>query len=250
MRREKYSEQTLTEKILKIVLFRDREDISESLTELRPLRVYACPAISIQRGSDFSSKQTFDFVLVTSKNALRFSRRSPRGKHWIVIGKKTWLSLPLEWRKSISKKTILNESNSKGVLKFFDSRKKAFKNASVFYPCSSLSGTEIPKALQKYGYRLKVLRTYRTQILSVRKPLQSILKRHQIDAFFMTSPSTVTALQKSFSKTEVKRWPVKWVAIGPTTAAAARKWGLKPLLMAPKPSLRAMKLSLQRIKNY
>jgi uroporphyrinogen-III synthase len=65
--------------------------------------------------------------------------------------------------------------------------------------------------------------TYETKILSIRSRLLYLLKRHPIRSFLVTSPSAIQAVLRALTKRERKVLHVRWITMGPTTAAYLKR---------------------------
>jgi uroporphyrinogen-III synthase len=219
------------------VLFREELQPRSAEKNLQPLQILWCPAISIRPKKFKIPKGSFDFLLITSSNALRFVRSRPKVKTVIAIGEKTSESIRL---KNGEKIKILKDSHSDGVAQFFEKQVPS----RILYLRGSLSkklgDKNLIKKIKACGHRVQTVETYQTKILSVKRRLRKILSRNKVDGFFLTSPSTVEAIRKSFSLREIHSWKCSWVAIGPTTSKAIRK--LRKVTQTAKlPTLISMK---------
>ncbi|MBN8555928.1 MAG: uroporphyrinogen-III synthase [Deltaproteobacteria bacterium] len=222
---------------MKVVVFKEAKEFSRAQSQLKPLQVLKCPAISIREKKMAALTGEFDFLLVTSANALRFVRNRPKVKTVVAIGAETSASIRL---KSGEKLKVLKESHAGGVLKFFKSK----KSARILYLRGSLSrrlgDKRLVPGLKKWGHSLKIVETYQTRILNIRSPLLKILKAKSPEFLFLTSPSMVEAFRKSFTLKEMRSFKTQWIAIGPTTLKAAKRLKIKALI-PPQASLKAMK---------
>ncbi|MDB5037911.1 MAG: uroporphyrinogen synthase, partial [Bacteriovoracaceae bacterium] len=222
---------------LNILVFRELS--SADKRAFKSHKVFVIPAIKIQPKKFRIPKKIFDYVLVTSANALRESRRRPKTKRWVAVGEATAASLG-----KVGKISVLNESNSDGVLKFFSKAERG----SIFFPRSSLGDTTVVQKLRAKGFKVSVCHSYETKVLNIRAKVLGALRNARMDVFFVTSPSIFSSLRKSFSIRELKGLEVKWVAIGPTTARELRKFGMASYV-AQKPTMESMLKAYFKIRD-
>ncbi|MCX6358007.1 MAG: uroporphyrinogen-III C-methyltransferase [Candidatus Aureabacteria bacterium] len=99
-------------------------------------------------------------------------------------------------------------------------------------PRSDLAGRELTDALTRRGGRCTDVVAYRT-VTSARGILDAarIMREERIDCAVLTSPSAVDAYVRSIRRVPADRRP-SLAAIGPVTAAAARKRGLRVAVSA------------------
>ena len=113
---------------------------------------------------------------------------------------------------------------------------------SVLLPRSDRALPELPDALRRKGYRIRETVAYRTVTLPVPAAVARDLVTGRIRAVLLTSPSTAGAL------TDVPIAPdVVLVAIGASTAAAARDAGLVVAVTATQPSAAGLVDALTRV---
>lgn len=156
----------------------------------------------------------YDYLLLTSKNALRaYKKKLPRAKKAVCIGQETALASGLK------KPVTLKNGDSKKVALYFRKQKRG----RIYFPRSKLADQTLPKALRKMGFQVKVVHSYTTIILNRRTRLLSLLKQKPVDAIYFTSPSTVTAFKRALRKEERDGLKVEYMSLGPTTAQAVRK---------------------------
>jgi|GEM_PF-5092709 len=207
---------------LKLVLFREKESRAPSHGELNRHHLYFIPGIKIQPLLLKIPKKTYDYVLITSSNALRFKKKWPVARRWIAIGRSTQKFI----ESRISNVERTPKAGSEGVLKFFK-QARGKRRASIFFPRSKIAEPKLIEALRKLGYRVCVRHSYNTQILSVRRPFMKLLQQKKIDGIYFTSPSTVRAFCRSFSPKERRNLPLKYFCIGETTFNEMKRLGLK-----------------------
>lgn len=102
---------------------------------------------------------------------------------------------------------------------------------SVLLPRSDRAAADLPEALRARRSRVDEVCAYRTDLLAVPEPVARQLRRGDVEAVLLTSPSTVRALAA------VELAPsTRLVAIGRPTAAAIRAAGLRVAAVAETPS--------------
>jgi len=120
---------------------------------------------------------------------------------------------------------------------------KKHKEEFFLVPLSDIHSQEIPKMLDKGGFRYTQAILYRT-ISSDLKDLKEM--NYDILVFF--SPSGIKSLIQNFP--DFKQNEIKIACFGPTTALAVREAGLTPDIEAPTPEAPSMTMALEHyIKN-
>lgn len=218
--------------VLKVLVLKNLS-ASEKRT-LSPLSVKSLQATAITGRKIRVPKSVYDYVLVTSANALLSIRDLPKTKKWVAIGAATRKALRVPGRIE-----VIALPHSAGVLAYFRKQKRG----RIFFPRSNLGDPRLVTGLRKMGHRVYCRHSYETKILDLQAALRPIYKNQSVDAVFVTSPSAFLAVKKALSPRELRSWRVRWVAIGPTTAKILREAGLK-VIAAPSPSLTAMKKTL------
>ena len=219
---------------MNVVLFREAGHEARARRELKPHRVFFCPAIKTVRLKHSIPKKTFDYCIISSANTLKYLKSMPKADHYVFIGAQTANAAKLRAQKTVLK------SDSRELIRFFKSQKKG----SIVYPRSAIGDPKAIGRLRRQGHRVLVRRIYTTNILNIKNPLQLLLKKHKIDAFFLTSPSTARAVIKSLRASDRKKKIAVWVAIGMTTAWSLRRCGAK-VIVAAAPSLKGMRTVLK-----
>ncbi len=222
---------------MKIIFLRHLDQASRSI--LRQYRVWALPPIQIKSLNWKPSQKSYDFILVSSVNAVQSLRalKEIKTRAWIAIGTQTARALKDQLR---VRPRVLSESNSDGIYKFLKKEvKKTANPLKILHPTSNLSDRKLKKRLHNLSIRLETKRAYETKILNLNRPLKKILSRETPDAVFVFSPSGFKAVAKVLKKKALQSLNIKWICIGPTTAKALKKAGLRPHF-AKKPRLREM----------
>lgn len=198
-------------------------------------RIWECPAFEIKPLASSFPKKTFDYVLVTSQNALRFARRLPNGKRWVFIGDASRKAVG-----EVSQPRVLSERNSSGILSFFAGQARG----SLFFPRSRLGDPELVRSLRRLGFRITVRHTYETKIVDLRAKLRQVLSQAPLDSVFVTSPSSFVGIRRALKIEELRKYNWIWVAIGPTTAASLKKFKLD-VKVSRQPALNSMMKTLK-----
>lgn len=93
---------------------------------------------------------------------------------------------------------------------------------------SEIAGTELSDGLRENGISFDDVAVYKTEENTVEKSeLINLINGNKIDYVTFTSPSTVKAFVSIIGSKDVKNPAVKFVCIGPVTAAAANELGLE-----------------------
>jgi uroporphyrinogen-III synthase len=201
--------------------------------------VFVVPAFTIRSRAVTLPKGTFDYGLITSANAIGGLSHLPKAKKWIAIGSTTARAIKRSFE---MRPIVLKNSHSEGVVQFF----AALPPSKIFFPRSTRADAAVVKKLRRFGHKVHLLHTYDTKLESIRLPLLKNLRDRRIDSVFVTSPSSFESVKRSLTRAEVLNWKVKWIAIGPTTAKAMKKFGLK-VHVAKQPSLAAMVKTLMSL---
>ena len=208
------------------------------------VRVHQLEVLRAKRLSykPFRKKTPYDYCLLTSSRSWKFLKTKPRANTYICIGEKTRKSLPVALRKKAKCPSAANRAD---LLKFFKSKKRG----SIFFPRSALADLEIPRGLARMGFKVDVRTVYTMHPQLTRSMWHSVWMRYskkEGGPIFVgvTSPSAFKALARVVRLKGSDYKHMKFIAIGPTTAAFLRDKGYKPLL-SKDTSLPAM---LARIK--
>jgi len=131
---------------------------------------------------------------------------------------------------------IPKEYSGRGLAKDF--AEAEVRGKSFLLPSSDLARDDAAEILRKHGARVTKLVVYRTAMPSYRRPeLKRFFAGEAFDLLTFTSPSAIENIFKILRGTpylkSLRQTPV--AVLGPTTAAAARKFGLK-VRVQPKAS--------------
>jgi len=222
------------------------------LAESTSVKIDFRPFIQVEGVSAKEFRQTrihindFSAVLFNSKTAIdHFFRLAqelrvtiPDTLKYFCISESTafYLQKYIVYRK----RKIFHANGSMGDL--LDIMKK-HKEEFFLVPLSDIHSQEIPKMLDKGGFRYTQAILYRT-ISSDLKDLKEM--NYDILVFF--SPSGIKSLIQNFP--DFKQNEIKIACFGPTTALAVREAGLTPDIEAPTPEAPSMTMALEHyIKN-
>jgi uroporphyrinogen-III synthase len=217
-----------------VLVLREKKYHATTRRSLKPLKAHlVSPYRFIARRTRVVSGR-FDFALISSAQTLRYLKKIPDVGSWVFVGEASARSL----KDRRAKKVILKNSQARGILEFF--RKQ--KPARIFFPRSAEADPALVKKLRAQGHHVTVIYPYGIKYLRLRRSVLSLMKRKEIAGIFLSSPSCFKSLRRSFSVRELKAWKLKWVGIGPSTAASVRAAGLS-VIQSPEPSLESMRRS-------
>lgn len=184
------------------ILFREQFKIPKAFQGFRFRRIHFCKTLRSSARRVKLPASEFDFLLLSSENALKFVRQKPKAKR------------------------VVQNLHGDRILAFF--KKQRSKGASILYLRSdlgaSLGRADIVPSLRRLGFRVTVRCTYRTEILRIRPRLISLLRRKPIGALMVTSPSTVKAIRLALTAREFSALRVRWICMGSTTRAYLHRY--------------------------
>lgn len=183
------------------ILFREHASLPDPFRKLKMSRVHFCKTLKSKPRKISIPKSRYDYLLVSSKNALRYLRSRPKADK------------------------ILGDLHGDRIMDYF--KKRGRPGQSILYLRSNLGSklgrSDIVPGLRRLGFRVSVRCSYRTEILPIRQRLIGLLKRHSIQAFLVTSPSTILAIKRALSKEERRQLRVRWYCMGSTTEAYLKR---------------------------
>ena len=192
----------------------------------------AVPTIAIRPADpaplDAALGREWDWIVVTSANGARAvlardaARGGPSAARWAAVGPRTAAALRAG---GIEPTVVPPEATGAaiaGAMGPVEGRRVLLARARV-------AAADLPAALERAGAIVEEVAAYETEIgpEASRAPLAEAL-RVGIDAVVFTSGSTVRGLQRLAGDPASAVGGAIVVAIGPTTAAAARAAGLDP----------------------
>ncbi len=185
----------------------------------------------------------FDLLVFTSANGANFffqSLNCPKDTQLppiACVGKKTASQLsrlghPPDY---ISPGTTALELGQFLAERFPLSRRK------ILFPTSARHRPELPEFFRKKGAKVEILPIYRPVPSGEDpRPIARKIEGGEIHAALFASPSAAeffTSLLREKAGISPQKYPVLWVAIGPTTAETMRQMGYSPVHTSPKPSI-------------
>lgn len=192
-------------------------------------RVIHIPLIESRALQFQKPNKVFDFILVTSKNTAEFVRSWPRAGRVLCVGEETKKRLPKELQKRSS---VLSDSHSEGLVRYF----QHLPSQSIFFPRSKRADPQTVARLRRRGHRVLVRHVYTTRLRLRRSELEESLLSPSQKIFIVTSPSILRSLAWNLGRKKLRALEARWIALGPSTARAAREYGLRPQI-AKKASL-------------
>lgn len=180
------------------ILFREYFKLPKPFSFYRFKKIHFCKSFETQARQVQIPHHTFDFMILSSRNALKFLKVRPTVRR------------------------SLEGLHGPALLKFFR-RQGPAKGRSVLYLRSKLGAklgrADIVPRLRSMGYRVTIRCTYDTRILKIRDPLLKLLKSRPIKAFLVSSPSSVVAIERALGRRALQGLEVRWIPIGDTTGA-------------------------------
>lgn len=216
---------------------------SESFAELlheQGARVIHFPTIHIAPPQSWNKLDealeelaSFQWIIFTSANGVRFffrrlkekggDVREMKGIRICTIGPATADAVEaLGIRVDLVPETFISE----GVVRAFE--KIDIRGSNILLPRAEVARDVIPRGLEKLGAGVRVADAYRTISADTDKTeFISLLKEEKVDVITFTSPSTVKGFLDIMGGDFALPERVRIAAIGPITADAAKKAGLR-----------------------
>ncbi len=201
-------------------------------------KIIQCPSLRFEFLKYRLPEMHFDYVVIPSKKSYEALKKKPKTKAWLFIGKKSFESS----RPPSARVSILKNSSGEGIAEFFKGRRET--SLKIFWPRSSIGRRDIPLLLRRWGHRVWVRNVYRPRGRKGcgAKFLKAVLKLQTVGdepAVLVSSPSTFRVLQQQLGIRKLRSLKVRWIAIGKTTFACLKKWGIKASI-SPEASLQGM----------
>ena len=193
----------------------------------------------------------YAWIIFTSANGVRFffQRLQEQGRdvrelkniRICTIGPATAVILEAM---GIKVDLVPEEYISEGIVKSFQGQD--IRGARILLPRAETARDVIPTGLEKMGAQVDVVTVYRT-ISSGRhsEELDRLIKDGKVDVITFTSPSTITYFIEIMGRDYALPPQVKIAAIGPVTAAAVNKAGLKVDIMQETYTIEGLVAGLQ-----
>ena len=198
------------------------------------------PTISIEPPSDWSELdraigqlESYQWLIFTSANGVHFffdrlrekgrDVRDLKGIKICCIGPAT--ASQIEAR-GIRVDLVPDEFMAEGILKSFAALDLSGKK--ILIPRAKIARDILPEGLKKVGALVDVVTTYRTINSGAKKEdLTALIEAGEVDVVTFTSSSTVTNFIEIMGEGYVLPPQIKTACIGPVTAVAAKKAGLR-----------------------
>ena len=195
----------------------------------------------------------YDWILFTSVNgvevffhrlaALGFDSRELHGLRIGAIGPATAAALK---NKGIIADLLPKRTTSRGLLA--ELKRQDLSGKRVLLPRADIAGEELSRGIALLGAEPREIAAYRTLPDSAGiSRAAELLAKGEIDIVLFTSASTGNNLAGAMRENRTAFGKTVNVCIGPQTAAAARKAGLKPDVIARKHTLSGL---LEAIELY
>jgi uroporphyrinogen III methyltransferase / synthase len=216
----------------RVVVPRSQEQAGALSTRLREAGadVIEVPLIAIRPGDPIDVRGGYDWIAVTSPNAVDALFRSVRdardlaGVSIAAVGPGTASSLA---QHGIVADLVPDAANAEGLVAAF-----ARGPGRVLLPQSSLARPTLAAGLRAKGWDVDAVVAYTNTPVDVSDEQRRAIRR--ADAIALTSSSTATNLVAAFG---VDGAPPRVIAIGPATADAARSAGLSVSAVADRHDL-------------
>ncbi|HEX4979199.1 MAG TPA: uroporphyrinogen-III C-methyltransferase [Acidimicrobiales bacterium] len=227
----------------RVVVPRPRAQAGELSTRLRDLgaTVDEVPLITIEAGDPLPDPRAFDWVVLTSPNAVEAlfaSLRDARGlgsARVAAVGPGTAAALRA---RGVEADLVPARSNAEGLVEGFPPGP-----GSVLLPQSAIARPALADGLRDKGWRVTVAAAYRTLPVAVADGrLEGLLAA---DVIALTSSSTAQQLVAAIG--DPSRLRARVVAIGPATATTARAAGLDVAAVAERHDLDGLLDAIVRI---
>jgi len=207
---------------------------------LFPAVSFSEPADSSQLDSAIGALQSFDWILFTSANAVRFfaarCRKANLALEEIVrprcaaVGPATATAAATE---GFAIAYVAREFVGTALARELSA---VLQGKRILLPRSDRAGRALPEALVQVGAEITEVVTYRTGGVGVAEPgVLDAIREARIDVISFFSPSAVNNLREALGPEAISRLraSVVFAAVGPVTSSALRNAGLPPRIEAP-----------------
>jgi len=219
---------------------------------LLPLVQFLVPRDFTELDAAIRTLDEFDWLILTSANAVRFFfgrcrelDRWPSGPRPLIaaVGPATESALKAE---GLRASFVPQEFNG------FALAAKVLSNAAgkrILIPRSDRGTEELPAALRGAGAMVTEAVAYRTaEPEGIDSGVVDAIRRGEADAITFFSPSAFHALERAIGAAGMAQInsQIAFAAVGPVTAAAIRKAGLAVAVQAPEATSRSLVAALER----
>jgi uroporphyrinogen III methyltransferase / synthase len=242
----------------RVLVLRSQEDAGELVARVGaagaipvavPLLAFSPPADRAALRAALSEALEYDWVLLTSETAVRFSgadlaraigaRELPR---IACIGPATARAA-----QAAGLRVVLTTGGRQGG-ELLATALGDVSGARILIPRSALATEVLPEALRARGARVRCVEAYRNDLPAGAGAALAAALAAGVDAVLLTSGSTVERLVELCGAAELGRLAgsAALICIGETTAAALRKRGIDPAGVALEPSSAGLLGALER----
>jgi uroporphyrinogen-III synthase len=234
-------------------------DLKERLEKLGA-KVLLLPAVSFSEPADTTeldrairSLETYDWLLFTSANAVRFFAgrcrklgRNPgggTGPRCAAVGPATASAAAAE---AFAIEYVAKEFLGVGLARELGA---ALSGKRVLLPRSARAGRELPDALTAAGAEVTEIVAYHTGGVGAAEPgVIEAIREARVDVVSFFSPSAVENLRTELGAEVLSRLAARAVlaAVGPVTASALRKAGLPVAIEASEATAESMAAAIVR----
>jgi uroporphyrinogen III methyltransferase/synthase len=199
-----------------------------------PLLAFEPPSDAPALAAAFARLARFDWLVLTSANALRFAPALEQGPARVAcVGAATAAAA----RRAGLRVDVTPPERAlpEELAEALRARAK-LAGASVLFPCAEGARDALPRALEAAGARVERVVAYRTRIPPDAAARLEKALALPVDAVLLASPSAVRHLLALAGEARVRALASRAVfaCIGPTTAAALRESGIEPPVVSPR----------------
>jgi uroporphyrinogen-III synthase len=240
----------------RIVITRAAEQAGELKDRLEKLgaRVLLLPAVSFSEPADMTaldraiaSLESYDWVLFTSANAVRFFANRCR-KAGVKVGANQTLRCaavgPATASAAAAEGLVIDYVAEEFIgVALARELGASLAGKRVLLPRSERAGRDLPDALRNVGAEVTEIAAYRTGgIVAVESGVIEAVREARVDVVSFFSPSAVENLRSELSAEVFSRLGARaaLAAVGPVTAAALRNAGLPVAIEAKEATTESM----------
>lgn len=220
---------------------------------LLPAVSFSEPADTTELDRAIRALESFDWILFTSANAVRFFANRCR-KLGVILGHS---ERPM--RAAVGPATA-GAAAAEGFTIDYVAREflgvalarelgESLRGKKALLPRSERAGRDLPDALKNAGADVTEVMAYHTGGIGAAEPqVLEAVREARVDVVSFFSPSAVENLRGEFGAEVLDRLAgqAALAAVGPVTAAALRKAGLPVAIEAPEATAESMTLAIQK----
>lgn len=240
-----------------VVLTSPSEDSQKIVKKIEKFGIdlFFYPTISFQKKTLIKKEKklldvnSFDWVIFTSKNGVRFFMENLgnvkffKGKKICVIGTETARELK-KWKlKADFYPTVFDTKNlAKGI--------PIKPGVKILLPRSDIADQNLVKNLIKRGAQVANIPVYKTELVNKPNPeFEEKLLSGEVGFILFSSPSTARGLIQNLSNKKIKVMVLKCsaISIGPTTSRALKKMGFENIYTAKNHTIEGMLKRLREV---